>query len=100
MGALSADQQEFYDPREYNGRPLLGIKGTLSEGKLHILGQRIPQDGLNKAIHGELFSHPPIGYIRQQSGEWALDPHEQVPAAASLIFDQFDELGSINAVLR
>ena len=100
FGTLLADQDGLYDPREYNDRLLLGIKGTLSEAELHILRQRMHQGRLNKAKRGELFNHPPIGYIRQQSGELALDSDEQVQTVVRLIFDQFDELGTINAVLR
>jgi len=100
FGTLLADQDGLYDPREYNDRLLLGLKGTLSEAELHILRQRMHQGRLNKAKRGELFNHAPIGYIRQQSGELAMDPDEQVQAVVRLIFDQFDELGSIHAVLR
>jgi DNA invertase Pin-like site-specific DNA recombinase len=100
FGTLLADQDGLYDPREYNDRLLLGIKGTLSEAELHILRQRMHQGRLNKAKRGELFNHPPIGYIRPQGGALALDPDEQVQAVVRLIFDQFDERGTINAVLR
>jgi DNA invertase Pin-like site-specific DNA recombinase len=100
FGTLLADQDGLYDPREYNDRLLLGLKGTLSEAELHILRQRMSQGRLNKAKRGELFNHPPIGYIRRPGGELALDPDEQVQSVVRLIFDQFDELGTINAVLR
>ncbi|UCC30796.1 MAG: recombinase family protein [Phycisphaerales bacterium] len=100
FGTLLVDQDGLYDPREYNARLLLGLRGTLSEAELHILRQRMHQGRLNKAKRGELFNHPPICYIRQQGGELALDPDEQVQGVVRLIFDQFDELGSINAVLR
>jgi len=100
FGTLLADQDGLYDPREYNDRLLLGLKGTLSEAELHILRQRMHQGRLNKAKRGELFNHAPIGYVRRPSGELALDPDEQVQAVVRLIFDQFDELGTINAVLR
>jgi hypothetical protein len=58
------------------------------------------QGRLNKAQRGELFNHAPIGYVRRPTGEVALDPDEQVQGVVRLIFDQFDELGTINAVLR
>ena len=58
------------------------------------------QGRLNKARRGELFNHPPIGYVRLPSGEFAKDPDEQVQAVVSLIFEAFDEVGTINAVLR
>jgi len=41
FGSLLADQDGLYDPREYNDRLLLGLKGTLSEAELHILRQRM-----------------------------------------------------------
>ena len=98
--SILADQDGLYDPRQYNDRLLLGLKGTISEAELHIIQQRMSQGRLNKAKRGELFNHPPIGYIRSPSGQVAKDPDEQVQAVVCLIFDQFEQLGSINAVLR
>jgi DNA invertase Pin-like site-specific DNA recombinase len=100
FGALLADQDGLYDPREYNDRLLLGLKGTLSEAELHILHQRMHEGRLNKARRGELFNHAPIGYVRLATGELAMDPDEQVQSVVRLIFDLFDELGTINAMLR
>ena len=102
FGTLLADQDGLYDPRQYNDRLLLGLKGAMSEAELHILKQRMHQGRLNKAKRGELFNHAPIGYVRSpgSTGELALDPDEQVQAVVHLIFDQFDELGTINAVLK
>jgi len=100
FGVLLADQDGLYDPRQYNDRLLLGLKGTLSEAELHILRQRMHQGRLNKARRGELLSHPPIGYVRLPGGELAKDPDEQVQAVVRLIFQTFGELGTINAVLR
>ncbi len=78
FGTLLADQDGLYDPREYNDRLLLGIKGTLSEAELHILRQRMHQGRLNKAKRGELFNHPPIGFyespLRVQAGMAGTDP--------------------------
>jgi DNA invertase Pin-like site-specific DNA recombinase len=95
-----ADQDGVYDPREYNDRLLLGLKGTLSEAEGHIIQQRMSQGRLNKAKRGELFNHAPIGYVRLRTGQLALDPDEQAQAVVHLIFDWFEALGSINAVLR
>jgi len=100
FGSLLADQDGLYDPREYNDRLLLGLKGTLSEAELHILRQRMYQGRLNKAKRGELFSHPPLGYVRLATGELAMDPDQQVQAVVRLIFEQFEQLGTINALLR
>ena len=104
FGTLLADTDGLYDPRDYNDRLLLGLKGTLSEAELHVLRQRMNQGRLNKAKRGELFNHPPIGYVRlhsgERSGELAIDPDQQVQSVVRLVFEKFDELGTLNAVLR
>jgi DNA invertase Pin-like site-specific DNA recombinase len=97
---LLADADGLYDPSDYNDRLLLGLKGTMSEAELHILKERMYQGKLNKARRGELVGRPPIGYIQLPSGEWAIDPDEQVQAVVRLIFDQFDRQPSLRAVLH
>jgi hypothetical protein len=54
----------------------------------------------NKARRGELFTIPPIGYIKLPTGEFALDPDEQVQAVVRLVFEQFERLGTMGKVLR
>jgi len=100
FGTLLADQDGLYDPRQYNDRLLLGLKGTLSEAELHILRQRMEQGRLNKARRGELFNHPPMGYVRQADGQFALDPDQQVQGVIRLIFETFEQVGTINGLLR
>ena len=100
FGTLLGDQDGVYDPREYNDRLLLGLKGTLSEAELHLLQQRMHQGLLNKARRGELFCHPPLGYVRLPTGGLALDPDQQVQDVVRLVFDRFEDLGTVNALLR
>jgi DNA invertase Pin-like site-specific DNA recombinase len=97
---LLADADGLYDPCDYNDRLLLGLKGTMSEAELHVLKERMYQGKLNKARRGELLGGPPIGYIRLASGEWAIDPDEQVRSTVRLIFDQFDREASLHGLLR
>jgi hypothetical protein len=97
---LLADADGLYDPSNYNDRLLLGLKGTISEAELHVLRQRMNEGRLNKARRGELFSHPPMGYVRLATGELAMDPDEQVQSVVRLVFEKFDELGTLNGVLR
>jgi DNA invertase Pin-like site-specific DNA recombinase len=97
---LLADQDGLYDPREYKDRLLLGMKGTLSAAETHLLEGRLDQGRWNKAARGEPFVNPPIGYVKLPSGEFALDPDEQVQRVVRLIFDKFDELKSIYRLLR
>lgn len=97
---LLADADGVYDPSDYNDRLLLGLKGTMSEAELHILKERMHQGKLNKARRGELVGRTPIGYVRSPSGEWAIDPDEEVQAVVRLVFDQFDRLQTVHGVLR
>jgi DNA invertase Pin-like site-specific DNA recombinase len=97
---LLADQDGLYDPGDYNDRLLLGLKGTMSEAELHILRGRMLAGRRNKARRGELFNHAPIGFVRLPGAGMALDPDEQVRDVVRLIFDKFDELGTVSGLLR
>jgi len=55
---------------------------------------------LNKARRGEVFNHPPAGYIKLPTGTFALDPDEQVQSVLHLLFDQFERHGSIHGLLQ
>jgi DNA invertase Pin-like site-specific DNA recombinase len=98
-GTLLADPEGIYDPAEHNDRLLLGLKGTISEAELHLIKQRMWTGRLAKARRGELAVPLPAGFVRRPSGEAALDPDEQVQAVIRLIFELFDRLGTVNAVL-
>ena len=100
FGTVLADPDGVYDPGNYNDRLLLGLKGTMSEAELHIMNGRLAAGRMNKARRGELFNHAPIGYVRTPSGEMVLDPDEQVQSVVRLIFDKFQELDSLNALLQ
>jgi DNA invertase Pin-like site-specific DNA recombinase len=100
FGTLLADTDGIYDPADYNDRLLLGLKGTMSEAELHLLKQRMLAGRLAKARRGELAVPLPIGYVRAPSGEVVLDPDEQVQTVVQLVFSKFEELGTLNAVLR
>ena len=97
---LLADQDGLYDPTDHNDRLLPGLTGIMSEAELHVLQNRMRQGMLNKARRGELFILPPIGYVKDSSGEPALDPDEQVQAVVRVVFEQFERLGTIRKVLR
>ncbi len=100
FGTLLGDADGVYDPAEYNDRLLLGLKGTMSEAELHLLKQRMLAGRLAKARRGELALPLPAGYVRLASGEVVLDPDEQAQTVVRLIFGKFEELGTLNAVLR
>lgn len=97
---LIGDLDGIYDPSQYNDRLLLGLKGTMSEAELHVLKTRLLEGKLNKARRGELPFDPPIGYLRRPSGEVIFDPDEQAQQVVRLIFRKFEEIGTLNGVLR
>ena len=97
---LLADADGVYDPTDPNDRMLLGLRGMMSEAELHVLQSRMHEGKLNKARRGELFGKPPIGYVKLPTGEFAIDPDEQVRAVVGLIFDEFDRQGSLHGLLR
>lgn len=97
---LLADADGVFDPTDYSDRLLLGLHGVMNEAELHVLKQRMYQGKLNKARRGELLGLPPIGYLRLATGEWVIDPDEQVQAVVRLIFDQFDREATLHGVLR
>jgi DNA invertase Pin-like site-specific DNA recombinase len=97
---LLADQDGLYDPCDFNDRLLLGLKGTMSAAEIHYLRGRMLAGRRNKASRGELFSHAPIGYVRLARAGMALDPDEQAQDVVRLVFDKFDELGTVSGLLR
>ncbi len=97
---LLADQNGLYDPTDHNDRLLLGLSGIMSEAELHILRGRLLAGARNKARRGELYNHAPIGYARVPGGGLMLDPDEQARDVVRLIFDKFDELGTVSGLLR
>jgi DNA invertase Pin-like site-specific DNA recombinase len=100
FGTILVDPDGVYDPGNYNDRLLLGLKGTMSEAELHIMHGRLAAGRMNKARRGELFNHAPIGYVRTPTGEMVLDPDEQAQSVVRLIFDKFEDLDSLNALLQ
>jgi hypothetical protein len=54
---------------------------------------------LDKARRGELFNHPPIGYVREPGRGFALDPDEQAREVVRVVFDRFDRQGTLHGLL-
>jgi DNA invertase Pin-like site-specific DNA recombinase len=97
---LIADAEGIYNPRDFNDRLLLGLKGTLSEAELHSIRLRMDAGRLSKADRGELVQHLPTGYVRDAAGVVRLDPDQSVRDRIQLVFARFGELGSAQKVLR
>jgi DNA invertase Pin-like site-specific DNA recombinase len=95
FGTLIADEDGVYDGNDPNDRLLLGLKGIMSEMELHIMRNRLNRGRDNKAQRGELFHRVPMGYVILPTGEVDFDPDEQAREVVHLVFDKFQELGSI-----
>jgi DNA invertase Pin-like site-specific DNA recombinase len=98
-GTLIGDASGVYDPRDYNDRMLLGLKGTFSEAQWYHMRMHLYAALLNKARRGELAIRLPIGYERTADGQIVLSADQEVQSAIRLVFAQFDRLGSARAVL-
>ena len=99
FNTLICDLDGVYDPSNFNDRLLLGLKGTMSEAELHVIRQRMWQGALQKAKRGELLGKGPMGYLRGEN-TLILDPDQQAQSVIRLVFDRFDRMGSMHAVLR
>ena len=100
FGTLLADADGLYDPTDYNDRLLLGLRGMMNEAEVYILKGRMNEGRRNKAKRGDLLNHPPMGYVRGTDGDYHLDPDEQVQRVVRLIFDVFEQQGSLHGLLR
>ena len=96
---LIVDFDGLYDPRVPNDRLLLGLKGTMSEFELSLLRQRALEAAKQKAARGELFTRVPVGYVLSPDGRCELDPDERVRHAVGLVFECFEQQGSVHQVL-
>jgi DNA invertase Pin-like site-specific DNA recombinase len=97
---LIGDVDGIYNPRDFNDKLLLGIKGQISEAELHSLRLRLDAGRLSKAKRGELVHHLPTGLVRDSDGQVQFDPDVSVQARLRLVFCKFQELGSAQKVLR
>jgi len=100
FATLIADADGVYDPRLYNDRLLLGLKGTMSEAELHLLRLRLESGRLSQVYRGTYRQRLPVGLLRQPDGTVVKHPDEQVRHALELVFTQFEELGSCRQVVR
>ena len=97
---LLADQDGLYDPRNFNDRILLNVKGLTGGIELHEIQQRMQASRLSRAGRGEWLGQPPPGFVVGPDSKLQLDPDEQVQQVMRLIFEQFLALGSLSGLLR
>jgi DNA invertase Pin-like site-specific DNA recombinase len=99
VDTLLVDQETVYSPRLGNDRLLLGLKGTLNEYELDLLRQRASEARVEKARRGELVSHCPVGFVKDEDGCLQKDPDERIRRTIELVYTNFIDLGSARQVL-
>ncbi len=97
---LIIDELGIHNPRAFNDRLLLSIKGTLSDAELHLITSRLDGGRLQCAKEGRLRFKLPAGYIYDSTGSVILHPSHEVQQTIRLFFDQYDRFGSGAALVR
>lgn len=97
---LLLDEDDVYDPRNFNDRLVLGLKGTMSEAELHVQAARMRGAILSKAQRGELAISLPVGFVYDHEGKVRLDPDEMVRGAIRHLFETFRRTGTVYATVR
>jgi len=97
---LIADEDGLYHPVDFNDRLILTIKGLVGGVELHHIQQRMQLGRLERARRGEWLGPTPMGFVLGEERKLAFDPDEQVREAVRLVFELFERLGSVSAVVR
>ncbi len=98
-GTLICDEDGLYDPRNFNDRLVLGMKGQISEYELHFIRARLRGGQLSAARRGELRMGLPVGLAYDVAGHVVLDPDAGVQQALRHLFAVFARTGSARAVV-
>jgi len=99
-GTLICDEDGLYDPRNFNDRLVLGMKGQISEAELHFIRARLRGGQLSKARRGELIMPLPVGLVYDAAGHVILDPDTAVRGAVAHLFATFEATGSATACVK
>ncbi len=99
-GTLICDEDGLYDPRQFNDRLLLGMKGQMSEAELHFIKARLRGGVLSKARRGELVLPLPVGLVYDGADHVVLDPDTAVQHALRHLFDTFTATESATACVK
>jgi len=97
---LILDEDGVYNPKEFNDRLLLGLKGQMSEAEIYVMKARLHGGILSKALRGELQVALPTGLVYDTQKKVQLDPDKQVQEAVSFLFTTFERTGSATATMK
>jgi len=98
-GTLICDEDGLYDPRNFNDRLILGMKGQISEYELHFIRARLRGGQLSAARRGQLRMGLPVGLVYDAAGHVVLDPDAGAQQALRHLFAVFGRTGSARAVV-
>jgi DNA invertase Pin-like site-specific DNA recombinase len=99
-GTLICDEDGLYDPRTFNDRLLLGMKGQMPEAELHFIRARLRGGIVSKARRGELITPLPVGLDYDAAGHVVPDPDAAVRGAVAHLFATFAATGSATACVK
>jgi len=99
-GTLICDEDGLYDPRNFNDRLLLGMKGQLSEAELHFIRARLRGGIISKARRGELITPLPAGLAYDPAGHVTPGPGTAVQGALRRLFTTFESTGPASACVK
>src|SRR5450759_1033101 len=91
---LILDEDGLYNPKHFNDRLLLGMKGALSEAELHVLHARLQGGIANKARRGELRKPLPTGLVYNAANRVVLHPDQQIQRTLRTFFATFQRTAS------
>ena len=97
---LILDEDGVYNPKEFNDRLLLGLKGQMSEAEIYVMKARLHGGILSKALRGELQVPLPTGLVYDTQNKVQLDPDKQVQESFTFLFTTFDRTGSATATMK
>jgi DNA invertase Pin-like site-specific DNA recombinase len=97
---LILDEDGVYNPKEFNDRLLLGLKGQMSEAEIYVMKARLHGGILSKALRGELQVTLPTGLVYDTQMKVRLDPDKQVQESFTFLFTTFERTGSATATMK
>ena len=97
---LILDEEGIYDPKLFNDRLILGLKGTMSEAELYVIKTRLQGGILSKARRGELKVPLPVGFVYNDENKVILHPDKQIQKCFEIFFATFKRTGSARATVR
>jgi DNA invertase Pin-like site-specific DNA recombinase len=100
METIIIDKSGIYDPRIFEDRMVLGLKGVFSEAEWRVNTERMLSAKIRKAKDGQLRFKLPTGYIHDENGKIILDPNEEVQSVIRLVFSMFEESNSCQMMVK